>query len=652
MNAKARALQVITGTLLVIWIASLLAILVYRQWQRRALVTQVGVESEPYLEQPVKVQKGFVFTYALGVSPSFRVAAKESVEFSSGWLELRDVEVSFFEAGQVAYGLVADTARLNPAKNEAVIQGEPQINFGGGVVARAEAFTLTGVERRLTSKGTATFAGPGWGGLAGRVTSVLESDEVRLDNGVTVVATGLSLEPVTLLAASVIFRHREGLMLFPEGVNVFRDKLNLEAPSGSLWLDRQRRTPKKLSLDGRVLVTGTTEAGEAVEGEFSQLEAERGDNGHVSFAAGPAPNSGWATVRVDKPGEGFQELRAFRLSGVATSAGLEKVEAHELACATVAVPGEAPMHLAAKRLSLTFPKGRPGQVHAAGDVELEREGVKIFGDEMEAALPQGPGEIWAGNGRQLRFESPRVRGACQRVSFAPGGNFVASGGVQGTFPSQAGGRRTNTARFAAEQAFGEFKTQEKITLQGDARVWEGQQIVRAKSIVVDRAQELVRATGRVLSQVSRLDGDWVIEAGELVYDRQKAVAEYSGEVVVQEVRGTLRCQSLTAFLSEGGELLRGDFRNKVVIEDTAGERRITGNAATYTSSNETMVISGEPARVEEVSGNRVTATRIIWHRQTGNLEVDGELESPSQTVYHPTQLATPPARRTPSGQKQ
>lgn len=650
MNAKAGALRVISGTLLVIWTASLLAILVYRQWQRRTLVTEVGLEAEPYSEQPVRVQKGFVFTYALGVSPSFRVAAKESVEFSSGWLELRTVEVTFFQGGQLAYGLVADRARLNPTKNEAVLQGEPQINFGNGIVARAEGFTLTGVERRLASSGTATFAGPGWGGVAGQITSVFESDEVRLENGVTVVATGLSGKPVTLLASRVIFRHKEGLLQFPEGVHVLQGKLNLAAPSGSLWLDRHSRTPQKLSLNGRVVVTGTTETGKGVEGEFSQLEAQLADDGNMLFAAGPAPNSGWATLRIDRPGEGFQELQALRLSGVAEAFGLEKVEAHELACATIAASGEAPMHLSARRLALTFPKDKPGKVYAAGDVELEREGVKIFGDEMEAALPRGPGEIWAENRGQLRFESPTVRGACGRISFDPNGNFVASGGVQGTLQSE--GRGTDAARFAAEKALGEFKVREKITLEGDARVWEGQQIVRAKSIVVDRAQDLVRATGRVLTQVSREGGDWVIEAGELVYDRQKGVVEFSGEVVVQEARGALRCQSATAFLSERGELLRGDFRGNVVIEDTAGERKITGAAASYTSSNETMVILGEPARVEEISGNRITATRIIWHRRTGNLEVGGELESPSQTVYHPTQLATPPARRTPSPEKQ
>ncbi|MGQ9835661.1 MAG: LptA/OstA family protein [Thermoanaerobaculaceae bacterium] len=649
MNAKARALRVVSGTLLVIWTASLLAILVYRHWQRRTLVTEVGVEAEPYSEQPVRVQKGFVFTYALGVSPSFRVAAKESVEFSSGWLELRTVEVTFFQRGQLAYGLMAERARLNPTKNEAVLQGEPQINFGNGIVARAQAFTLTGVERRLSSSGTTTFAGPGWGGVAGQIISVLESDEVRLANGVSVVATGLSGEPVTLLASSVSFRHKEGLMLFPEGVTVLRGKLSLEAPSGSLWLDRHGRTPQKLSLDGQVLLTGTTDTGEAVEGEFSQLEAQRADKKNILFAAGPAPNSGWATLRIDRPGEGFQELWAFRLSGVAEASGLEKLEAHELACATLAASGEAPMHLSARRLALTFPKDQPGKAYAAGDVELEREGVKIFGDEMEAALPRGPGEIWAGNRGQVRFESPTVTGACGRVSFDADGNFVASGGVQGTLQSE--GKGTGAARFAAEKALGEFKVREKITLEGDARVWESQQIVRAKSIVVDRGRDLVRATGRVLTQVSREGGDWVIEAGELVYDRQKAVAEYSGDVVVQEARGTLRCQSLTAFLSERGELLRGDFRGNVVIEDTVGERKITGTAASYTSSNETMVVLGEPARVEEVSGNRVTATRIIWHRRTDNLEVGGELEFPSQTVYHPTQLATPPARGTPSPEK-
>jgi lipopolysaccharide export system protein LptA len=73
--------------------------------------------------------------------------------------------------------------------------------------------------------------------------------------------------------------------------------------------------------------------------------------------------------------------------------------------------------------------------------------------------------------------------------------------------------------------------------------------------------------------------------------------------------------------------------------------------AVYDGSSETLLITGQPAIAEEPSGNRVQASRITWNRKTGSMDVGGDVDTPSQTLYHPEGPAKTPARRTPLPQK-
>ena len=122
MSPGKKLLRRASAALLVVWIGVLVGSFVRRHLQRTPVVEPVdlGPEVEEGGEQPIRVHRGFVYTDTIGAEPNFRVAAQETVQFASGWYELRDTEMWLYHEGEVLYGLTATRARFNPARREAV----------------------------------------------------------------------------------------------------------------------------------------------------------------------------------------------------------------------------------------------------------------------------------------------------------------------------------------------------------------------------------------------------------------------------------------------------------------------------------------------------------------------------------------------------
>jgi len=115
VTAQLRFLRRVSLLLLLVWLGVVAASFLRRQIDRRPPTGKVEIDdgSAAAGDQPVRVHKGFVYTDTVGVEPNFRVAADQTVEFASGWFELRDVELTLYHGGEVAYGLTAKRARLN-----------------------------------------------------------------------------------------------------------------------------------------------------------------------------------------------------------------------------------------------------------------------------------------------------------------------------------------------------------------------------------------------------------------------------------------------------------------------------------------------------------------------------------------------------------
>ena len=261
MKSRLLVLRRASVFLLVLWTALLVAAFLQRRFRQAPQTEPVEAEApaKEGLGQPVRVHKGFVYSDTLGIEPNFRIAAREAVEFASGVYEFSDVQVSLYHEGQVAYGLVADRLRFDPTSHEAETSGRAEVSLQGGVALRAAGFMFGGKERLLQSQGPATFAGPGWGGLAGGARCSLENDTIELTGGTSVSwrGSGTAGEPSwILLAPRLLYDRKPATIAFADGLTVLRGRMRARTARAELQLSGPEGELRTASSAARCAWTG------------------------------------------------------------------------------------------------------------------------------------------------------------------------------------------------------------------------------------------------------------------------------------------------------------------------------------------------------------------------------------------------------------
>ena len=155
---------------------------------------------------------------------------------------------------------------------------------------------------------------------------------------------------------------------------------------------------------------------------------------------------------------------------------------------------------------------------------------------------------------------------------------------------------------------------------GNARMWQDDNFVRAGRITLRRETKRMDAEGRVQSALyqarrkndggSRTVVPVFATADRMAYSDIDRLLHYGGNVDIKQ--GTERITSEVAdvyLLKEVNEVERTVAQRNVVL--TQPGRRGTGNWAQYTAADETVVLTGGPARVEDAEqgsseGNRLT----------------------------------------------
>ena len=261
MTSRLLVLRRASVILLVLWTALLVAAFLERRFRQTPQTEPAEAEApaKEGLGQPVRVHKGFVYSDTLGIEPNFRIAAREAVEFASGVYEFSDVQVSLYHEGRVAYGLVADRLRFDPASHEAETSGRAEVSLQGGIALRAAGFKFGGKDRLLESQGPATFAGPGWGGLAGGARCSLEKDTLELTGGTSVTwrGSGAASDPSwVLLAPSLIYDRKLATIEFDDGLTVLRGRMRARTARAELQLSGPEGELRAATLGGPVRLDG------------------------------------------------------------------------------------------------------------------------------------------------------------------------------------------------------------------------------------------------------------------------------------------------------------------------------------------------------------------------------------------------------------
>lgn len=649
--------------LLVLWGVVLGGSFAHRQMQRRA----AAVAAEPVTtvqrgdDRPVRVYSGLVYTDTIGIEPNFRVAARETLEFASGWYELKDVEVSIFHAGEVAYGLVASDARYNPQLREAYVHGNAQLSLSKGIALRADGFELRGAERSFTSRGPVTFAAAGWGGVAGAVSGNTAENTVELTDNVTASWRGKDDGSVVVLAPRLAYQRQRAMVTLPQGVTLLYGQLQLTAAAAEMRMRGAEGPPETVQFGGGVAVDARFGDGSTVEVRGESLQLRLGEGGELELTVQPEERTGWVTARWTGKDGAVRTVTAWRLVGAGSAtSGPQWLEGQGMVCVAESEPARAALRrLSADALRVDFGQGRPESATAWGNVRLESGAQWGEGDRLALTLTPRRSVLLPATDGRVRFGSPSLEARANRLESDPEGGLAAEGAVDGTLAQgRVFGGQAGPIQFAAARAISP-PNGETLTLEGDARLWQGERLVRADRLDYRAADETVVARGNVVTvgptrqQTSGGEESIVrIAARALTYEASTLTAVFEGDVRLADDRTDLTAQRVTGTFAPGGELILAIVEGGITLRERASGRMVAGQRARLIPQREEVEVWGEPVLIQEPNGNQMKAAHVVWRRREGVLAVEGGPESRSETLYRADQpLPTPRSAHRPAGRK-
>lgn len=166
---------------------------------------------------------------------------------------------------------------------------------------------------------------------------------------------------------------------------------------------------------------------------------------------------------------------------------------------------------------------------------------------------------------------------------------------------------------------GEFDhSAETGTYTGNARGWQEDNYVRADRFYIQQRQGQFNADGSVQSLLynakRRENGresnvPVYASAGKMTYNRDNRVLRYESNIDIRQGTDRIVGGVANVYLDDRNEVARTDIENNVVI--TQPNRRASGDYAQYVTADESVVLRGNPARVDDAesgssSGGQLT----------------------------------------------
>jgi lipopolysaccharide transport protein LptA len=168
---------------------------------------------------------------------------------------------------------------------------------------------------------------------------------------------------------------------------------------------------------------------------------------------------------------------------------------------------------------------------------------------------------------------------------------------------------------------------------GNARTWQDDNFVRADTITLYRDNKRMEGTGNVQSalyQVRRKERDGsrtvvpvFATADRMWYSDTERLVHYEGNVDVKQGTDRITSASTDVFLlKETNEVDKYVAQTNVVL--TQPGRRGTGDWAQYTAADETVVLKGKPARVEDAENGMNEGGRLTVYLRESRVVTDDD----------------------------
>jgi lipopolysaccharide export system protein LptA len=169
------------------------------------------------------------------------------------------------------------------------------------------------------------------------------------------------------------------------------------------------------------------------------------------------------------------------------------------------------------------------------------------------------------------------------------------------------------------------------TFLGNARGWQEKNYVRADRFLIDQNKGQFYADGNVQSllyDVKRKEkgAETTVPVyaagGKMLYDRDKRVLRYEKGVDIRQGADRIVAEIASVYLNEKNEVSQTIAENNVVI--TQPNRKAVGDYAQYDASDETVLLRGNPARIDDSENGSSQGGEVMVYLRENRVVGEGK----------------------------
>lgn len=586
----------------------------------------------------------------------FRVRAAKSSQDKDETSFLEDAIFDFFKEGGTGYTIQCQRARLNQRTGEAFLEGNVQVTGFGNLVLNARALNLSQNGQILESKGVVEFIhrDPDLVGRASHLLIDRSREQVEMDEGVHIRSAGRAPTELRLDCLKLVYSKSESMLRASDKVYLRYGDQELRTSVLSFFLKEDQRSIR--SLRARYDIVGQIEGFDPQGGilkamfQAAFLEIEPDDLDATR-----------RTLRLD--GENGQPalLKQVLEDGLVRSVQGYHLEALILDSRVSEIRGDGlpvrideyldfpkPLYIrracATQLRAYTGPDGSFSHLLLDGQVDLQEIGIQLSGgDEAKVDGVEGTIEIIGApvevNSEQGELAAPLIRysrktGILKALSGVRAGLKSSAGAFGGALGGTAG--NDETVRIEADEAT-LMTNPRSFVFKGGARAWQGDNFLFADQIRGEAAKQELAAGGTVKTiWLPPQRGDVkpvpiIVTADTLSYRRQESELVYDGNAKLDQQGRFLTCKELTLELTKStpSEVKRLLCEKDVVLDDTLGGQRVTGDFAVYDPKSATVEITGEAVHLVDRQKNELVGRFLTYDFNTGKASLKSQLPSGS-----------------------
>lgn len=275
---------------------------------------------------------------------------------------------------------------------------------------------------------------------------------------------------------------------------------------------------------------------------------------------------------------------------------------------------------------------------AAGDAKFN-EGARN-GQAATMSYTTGDGTVRLRGGKPTVWDDGARISAREIDSDTRSRTTYARGGAQTAYYSQqqTGGAapfaKVNSPVFITADA-AEFGHDTGVgTYTGDARLWQDDNFVRADRLTLRRDERRMDGEGAVQSalyQARRKDANGAAQtvpvfatSRRISYSEPERLLAYAGDVDIKQGTERITSDRANVYLNQNSaganQVERTIAEGSVVV--TQPGKRATGAWAQYTAADETVILTGDPARVEDAAQGTNESRRLVVYLRENRVTGD------------------------------